>query len=95
MVRSGSEAHFIPSDMSRDVFIESRYFTVAPVFVEDVELQSVALDFEVVQRRHRVGVVASPAHHSPQLVADLSNDEVLLGGAHSVTQPHSDDVFLG
>ena len=94
MVRRGGEAHFIPADMSRHVLIECRQFSVAPVFMEDVELECVALDLEVVQCRHGVGVVTGPADHSAELVTDLANDEVLLGRTYSKAQPHSDDVFL-
>ena len=95
MVHRGSAAHFIPSDVSRDVLVERRHNTIAPVFMEDVEFQYVTLDLEVVQRRHGVGVVASSAHHSAELVANLANDEVLFGRAYAKAQPHSDHVFLG
>ena len=82
MVGGGGTPHLVPPDVSRDVLVERRQFSVTPVFVQDVEFQRVALDFEVVQRRHGVGVVAGPADHAAELVAHLLNDEVLLGRAH-------------
>ena len=66
-----------------------------PVFVKDVELQRVALDLEIVQRRHRVGIVTRPADHATQLVADFADDEVLLRRADTEAKPGADDVFLG
>jgi len=49
---------------------------------------------KVVQRGHAVGIVTRPAYRSAQLVANLANDEVLLGSAHAKAQPDSDYVFL-
>ena len=95
MVRGGGAAHFIPSDVSRHVLVERRQLAVAPVFVEDVELQCVALDLEIVQGRHGVGIVASPADHSAELVANLANDEILFGRTYAEAQPNPYDVFLG
>ena len=94
MVRGGSAAKFIPANMTRDVLSERRQLPIAPIFVEDVELQSVTRDLEVVQRRHGVGVVASPAHHSAELVTNLANDEVLLGSTYAKAEPNSANVFL-
>jgi hypothetical protein len=62
--------------------------------VEDVELQCVTLDLEIIQRRHGVGIITSPAHHSTQLVTNLANDEILLGSTHTKAEPNSDHVFL-
>lgn len=95
MVYRGSAPHFIPSDMRRDVLVKGRQFPVAPVLVEDVELQRVALDFEVVQCRHGVGVIARSAYHAAELVADFPDDEVLLGRAGAKAQPDPDNVLLG
>ena len=94
MVRSSSAAKFIPANVTRDVFRERSELSVAPVLVEDVELQCVALDLEVVQCRHSVGVVASPAHHSAELATNFANDEVLLGSTYAKAEPNSGNVFL-
>src|SRR5580693_5222562 len=83
MIHRGGTAKFVPSHVGRDVFIERRELAVAPVFVEDIELQDAILDLEIVQCRHGVGVVASSADHSTQLVANLANDEVLLGRTYA------------
>ena len=95
MVRCGRAPEFIPSHVTRDVLIERWQLPVGPVFMEDVELQRVTLDLEVVQRRHRVGVVTSPAYHSAELAANLANDEILLGCTYAEAEPYSDHVFLG
>ena len=95
MVRRRRAPHLVPADVSGDVLVERRQLAVTPVFVEDVELQRVALDLEIVERRHRVGVVTRPADHAAQLVADLADDEVLLRRADTEAQPHADHVFLG
>ena len=95
MVRCSSTPQFIPSHVTRDVLGERSQLSVAPIFVEDVEIQCVALDIEVVQCRHGVGVITSPAHHSAELVANLANDEVLLGSTYAEAKPNSDHVFLG
>jgi hypothetical protein len=63
--------------------------------VQDVELQRVALDAEIVERRHRVGVVAAAAHHAAQRPADLLDDEELLRRADAEPEPHADHVLLG
>src|SRR5579863_2892029 len=94
MVRRRGTAHFVPSDVSGDVLVKRRQLPVAPVFMEDVELQCLALDFEVVQCRHGVGVIAGPADHTAELVANFLNDEVLLGGACAKAQPDPDNVLL-
>jgi hypothetical protein len=95
MVRRGRAAKFIPADMTGNVFREGSELPIAPIFVEDVELQCVTLDFEIVQCRHGVGVVASPAHHSAELITNLANDEVLFGSTYAKAEPNSHNVFLG
>jgi hypothetical protein len=85
MIHRGSTAKFVPSHVGRDVLVERRQFAVAPVFVEDIELQDATLDLEIVQCRHSVGVVTSSADHSTKLVANLANDEVLLGRTYAKT----------
>ena len=95
MVCRGSTPHFIPSDVRGDMLVERRQLPVAPVLMEDVELQRVALDFEVVQCRHGVRVVAGPTDHTAELVADFLNDEVLLGRACAKAQPDPDHVLPG
>ena len=94
MVRRSRAPQFIPSHVTRNVLGERSQLSVAPIFVEDVELQCVTLDLEVVQCGHGVGVVTSPAHHSAELVPNLANDEVLLGSTHAEAQPNSDHVFF-
>jgi hypothetical protein len=94
MVCRSRASKFIPSNVTCDVLIESRQLPIAPVFMEDVELQCVTLDLEVVQCRHSVRVVTSPAHHSAELVANLANDEVLLRRAYAEAEPNADNVFL-
>src|SRR5580704_12494341 len=94
MIHRGSTAKFVPSHVGRDMFIERRQLAVAPVFVEDIELQDATLDLEIVQCRHGVGVVTSSADHSTKLVANLANDEVLLGRTYAKTEPDSDNIFL-
>ena len=94
MVRRGSAPKLIPSDVTCDVLIEGGQIPVAPVFMEDVELQCVTQDLEVVQCRHGVRVITSPAHHSTELVANLANDEVLLGRTYAEAEPNADNIFL-
>ena len=88
MVCPGSQSQFVPPDVRGDMFRERRQFTVAPIFVEDVELQSVALKLEVIQCGHGVGVIASPADHAAKLVADFLDDEELLRRAYAIAQPY-------
>ena len=95
MVHRSGAAHFIPAYVSGDVFIERWQLAIAPVFVEDVKFQHVTLDLEVIQRRHRVGIVTSSADHSTELVADFANDEILLGRAYAKAKPGSNHVLLG
>jgi len=95
MVRRSRAPQFIPSNVTRNMLNERSQLPVAPIFVEDVELQYVTLNLEIVQCGHGVGVVTSPAHHSTQLVANLANNEVLLGSTDTKAEPNSDHVFLG
>ena len=95
MVRRCGAAKFIPANVTRNVLRERSELPIAPIFVEDVELQRVTLDLEIVQCRHGVGVVASPAHHSAELATNFANDEVLLGSTYAKPEPNSDNIFLG
>ena len=94
MVGRSDAAHFVPPHVSRDVLIERRQLAIAPVLVQDVELQHLTLDLKVIECRHGVGIVASPAHHSAQFVPDAANNEILLGRTHAKAQPDSGNIFL-
>jgi len=95
MVRGRRAAHLVPADVTREVLVEGRQLAVSPVFVQQVELQQIALQFDIVQRGHRVGVVARAADHPAQFVAGLLDDEELLRGADAEAEPDADDVLLG
>ena len=93
-IRGRDGSHFVPSDISSDVFVERRKLAVAPIFVKDIKPQRVALDDEVVERRHRVRVVTGAADHAAQLVSNLLDNEELFRRADPETEPHTDDIFL-
>ena len=95
MIRGRRAAQLVPADMTGDVLVERRQFAVRPVLVEDVELQRVALDPEIVERRHRVRVVARAADHAAQRVADLLDDEVLFRRADPEYRCTANREFVG
>ena len=64
----------------------------APVLVDDVEGQRVAVDGEVFQRAVSVGVVAPPAGEAEQALAVAADEEVLLVDPDTEAEPHADDV---
>src|SRR5215469_13000073 len=94
MIRRSREPQFVPPHMCCDMLGERRDLAVAPVFMQDVELQRVALNFEIVERRHRVRVIASAANHTAQLTSDLPDNEVLLRRADAVAEPHAHYVLV-
>ena len=84
-------AHLIVRDADRDVFIEGNGI-VAPIFVKDVEAQDFPVDHEIVERGHRIGIVAAAADHAPELVPHLLDDEVLLVDADTEADPGACDL---
>ena len=62
-------AHLVHSDPGDDVAAERQHVAVAPVLVDDVELERVAADPEVLQRPVGIGIVAPPAGEAEQPVA--------------------------
>src|SRR5262245_59721191 len=84
-------AHLIVRDADRDVFIEW-YGIVAPIVVEDVEAHDFPDNYEIVERSHRIRIVAAAADHAPELVPHLLNDEVLLVDANTEADPRACDV---
>src|SRR6185503_3704556 len=95
MIGGRRTSHLVPAHVRGHVFVERRDIAVGPVLVEDVERQRVAFDLEIIERGHRVRVVTRAAYHAAELVADLLDDEELLGCADAESQPHTDDIFLG
>src|SRR5262245_44219756 len=79
-------AHLIIRYADRDVFIEGNGI-VAPIFVEDVEAHDFAVDHEIVERGHRIGIVTAAADHTSELVPHFLDDEVLLVDADTEADP--------
>ena len=79
-------AHLIVRDANCDVFVE-RNGIVAPILVEDVEAHHFPIDHEIVERSHRVRIVAATANHPSKLVPHLLDDEVLLVHADTEADP--------
>ena len=87
-------AHLIVRDADRDVFVEGNGI-VAPIFVEDVEAHHFPVDYEIVERSHRIGIVTSAADHTPELVPHLLDDEILLVDADTKADPGARDHVGG
>jgi len=79
-------AHLIVRDADRDVFIEW-YGIVAPIVVEDVEAHDFPVNYEIVERSHRIRIVTAAADHTSELVPHLLNDEILLVDANTEANP--------
>src|SRR5262245_15272246 len=79
-------AHLIIRYADRDVFIEGNGI-VAPIFVEDVEAHDFAVDYEIVERGHRIGIVTAAADHASELAPHLLDDEILLVDADTEADP--------
>ena len=83
-------AHLIVRDADRDVFVEGNGI-VAPIFVEDVEAHDFAVDYEIVERGHRIGIVTTAADHASEFVPYLLDDEILLVDADTEADPGARD----
>src|SRR5262252_1817100 len=68
-------AHLIVRDADRDVFIEW-YGIVAPIVVEDVEAHDFPVNYEIVERSHRVRIVTAAADHASELVPGFVIDVI-------------------
>src|SRR5262245_35910661 len=95
MVRTCHASHFVPAYVCSDVLVERGELPIRPVLLKDDESQRVAFKDAVVERGHRVWVVARAAHHAAKFLADFLNDEDLLRRSDTESQPHSDHILLG
>ena len=90
VVLRGDNAHLVAGDASGDVLVEGDG-VIAPVLMQDVEAEDFAIDREVVEGGHGVGVVAPSADHTAEFASDLLDDEVLLVDAGAETKPGAGD----
>ena len=76
-----------------DVSMEGRRVALAPVLVDDVEVERVADDDDVFHRASRVGVVAAAAHHASEPATDQEKGEDLPVHAQANRgDPRADEV---
>src|SRR5690606_30347483 len=88
----GVDPHFIHRDMRGDVAGKRQHAPLAPVLMDDIELQRVAIDPEVLQRAEGIRVVAPPAGQPEQRAFRPPDDEILLVHAGAETDPDPDYI---